>query len=398
MFLGRHRSRLDQIRARFDRRPGRDSSSLVEAEARLTLAVDRFLTAHAEEREATDRLTHAFDLIPQGLVLADVERTVVFRHRAASGFVDARHSEALVESAIAELIARAVTGVAENRTLDLFGPPRRAIQLRAGPLRGEPADQPVLGAFVLVEDVSHRQRLEAVRRDFVANISHELKTPIGAIGVLAENLVDETDPAVVRRLSDRMQREAFRLAHTIDDLLALSRIEVDTLPEPEPVDVASAIAEAVERTRPAAQLAQVRITGTDVAAGLVIDGDRRQLVSALVNVLDNAVKYSEASSEVVVSAARSDDHVAISVADHGIGIPTRDLERVFERFYRVDRARSRETGGTGLGLAIVRHVVNNHDGEIEVSSEEGVGTTFVLRFPAPTPPAGDPARPAQEQR
>ncbi len=398
MFLGRHRSRLDQIRARFDRRPGRDSSSLVEAEARLTLAVDRFLTAHAEEREATDRLTHAFDLIPQGLVLADVEGTVVFRNRAASGFVDARHSEALVESAIAELIARAVTGVAENRTLDLFGPPRRAIQLRAGPLRGEPADQPVLGAFVLVEDVSHRQRLEAVRRDFVANISHELKTPIGAIGVLAENLVDETDPAEVRRLSDRMQREAFRLAHTIDDLLALSRIEVDTLPEPEPVDVASAIAEAVERTRPAAQLAQVRITGTDVAAGLVIDGDRRQLVSALVNVLDNAVKYSEASSEVVVSAARSDDHVAISVADHGIGIPTRDLERVFERFYRVDRARSRETGGTGLGLAIVRHVVNNHDGEIEVSSEEGVGTTFVLRFPAPTPPAGDPARPAQEQR
>lgn len=418
MLSGRHTSRLDQIRRRFDRRADRPSRSLVEAESRLSAAVDRHFAAHGVERDVSERLTRAFDLIPQGVILADADGVVGFRNRAASGFVDARHGEALVEGAITELIGRAVGGVSETRTLELYGPPRRAVQLRAGPLRGDAGgdrdDRPVVGAFVLVEDVSDRQRLEAVRRDFVANISHELKTPIGALGVLAESLAGEDDPAVVARLADRMQREAFRVAHTIDDLLQLSRIETDSLPDPEPVDVASVVAEAIDRTVPAAVLRRVQVRAPRVESGLVVQGDRLQLVSALVNLLDNAVKYSDPGTDAIVevAAARRDGWVAISVTDHGMGIPGRDLERIFERFYRVDRARSRETGGTGLGLAIVRHVVSNHDGEVTVTSREGEGTTFVLRFPDgaavgptprshPLPPAGTstagvPAGSAQE--
>lgn len=395
MFGRRHRSRLDQLRGRFDRSAGRPSASLVEAEARLSSAVDRHFVREAADRAAADRLTQAFDLIPQGIVLADADGTVRFRNRAASGFVDARHSEALVESAITELIADAVRGESRTQTFDLFGPPRRAIQLRAGPLRpdpaagstggdGEPGPGEVAGAFVMVEDVSERQRLEAVRRDFVANISHELKTPVGALGVLAESLAGEDDLDVVHRLAGRMQREAFRVAHTIDDLLQLSRIEVGRHEEPEVVSVRVVIEEAVERTRPAAELRSVELQAAPVPAGLTVCGDRRQLVSALANVCENAVKYSDegGGSVVTVAATGSGEWVELTVADRGLGIPARDLERIFERFYRVDRARSRDTGGTGLGLAIVRHVVQNHQGEVSVASREGEGTTFVLRLPA----------------
>jgi two-component system sensor histidine kinase SenX3 len=233
----------------------------------------------------------------------------------------------------------------------------------------------------VIDDVTDRRRLEAVRRDFVANISHELKTPVGALGLLAETLLSEDDPAVARRLAERLLDEAFRVGRTIDDLLALSQIEADEVGLRDEVPVHLFIAEAVERVRPAAEQHDISIQVEEPAARLVVLGDRRQLVSATYNLLDNAVKYSDPGSTVEVRARTDGQWIELSVEDHGIGIPRRDLERVFERFYRVDRARSRETGGTGLGLAIVRHVASNHSGEVRVESREGEGSTFTLRLP-----------------
>lgn len=377
----RVRRQLDELRARFEPASGPASVSLDDAAERLGRAVEHHLDREITTLASAERLVGALDVVPQGIVLADAAGQVVFRNRAAAGFFAARHSEALVESAIAELIAAAVRGEANTRTLDLYGPPRRALQLRAVPLEG--LEVPGAGAFLVVEDVSERQRLDAVRRDFVANISHELKTPVGALGLLAETLVGETDTKVVRRLAGRMQREAFRVARTIDDLLELSQIEARELPAHDAVPVHLVVAEAVDRTRPAAEQQSVRFVVEAPDRAVSVVGDRRQLVSAVANLCDNAVKYSEAGAMVTISTASRAGSVSIAIQDQGVGIPAIDLERIFERFYRVDRARGRDTGGTGLGLAIVRHVVQNHDGEVSVVSREGEGSTFTLRLPAP---------------
>ena len=400
----RLRRRLDQLRRRIEPGSGLASTTLDDAVGRLARAIDVHFESHDSSNAASDRLMKALDVVPQGIVLAGADGNVVFRNRSAAEFLTARHGDALVGDAIADLIAESLAGLGQTRTLDLFGPPRRAIQVRAVPLRavrsdasasssGGSSDLPIDGAFLVVEDVSERQRLDTVRRDFVANISHELKTPVGALGVLAETLAGETDPVVVERLASRLQDEAFRVAHTIDDLLELSQIEVSGLPESEALAVSVIVADAVARTRHAADGRRVTIR-TDLGDGdLTVVGDRRQLVSAVANLCDNAVKYSEVGGDVVVSAAAHEAWVDIAVADNGIGIPARDVERIFERFYRVDRARSRDTGGTGLGLAIVRHVVNNHEGEIDVVSWEGEGSTFTLRLPAPVPSAETPNGP-----
>jgi two-component system sensor histidine kinase SenX3 len=252
------------------------------------------------------------------------------------------------------------------------------------------AGQPV-GGLAIIADITEKRRLEAIRRDFVANISHELKTPVGALSLLAETIISEDDPQVTQRLAERMVSEATRLANTIEDLLVLSRIESEERPQREPVPVHGVVAEAVTRIRPAAENAGIDLDVPDVGAHLETHGDRRQVVSALFNLLDNAVKYSDPGSEVAVLVTGDDDTVRISVQDRGIGIPAKDIERVFERFYRVDRARSRETGGTGLGLAIVRHVATNHGGSVSVTSQEGDGSTFTLRIPVgPGPVAVSP--------
>ncbi len=230
--------------------------------------------------------------------------------------------------------------------------------------------------------MSERRRLEAVRRDFVANISHELKTPVGALSLLAETLLGEDDADVVGRLAERILAEALRVGRTIDDLLELSRIEIDETFEHEVVHVDDVVAEAVQRIRPGAEQHGISLAAPDVDRDITVIGDRRQLVSALFNLLDNAVKYSEPGSPVEVNVATVDGWVEIAVRDHGIGIPSRDIDRIFERFYRVDRARSRETGGTGLGLAIVRHVAVNHDGDVRVESRQGEGSTFTLTLPS----------------
>jgi two-component system sensor histidine kinase SenX3 len=344
----------------------------------------------AADRRRVNLLERAVRSVPEGLVLTDEHGDVVFRNDVAAEFDGGRHSDALVEAAVRELVAEAVEeGHSGTRTLDLFGPPRRTMVVSARPVLA--AGQP-LGGLAMIADITEKRRLEAIRRDFVANISHELKTPVGALSLLAETIIAEDDPQVTQRLAERMVSEATRLANTIEDLLVLSRIESEERPDREAVPVHPVVTEAVTRIRPAAENLGITLGMHLTGHGPGVRGERRQLVSALYNLLDNAVKYSDPGSEVAVHVTDDGQDVRIAVEDHGIGIPAKDIERVFERFYRVDVARSRQTGGTGLGLSIVRHVMANHGGEVTVESRLGEGSTFVLRLPLaeplPTPPAG----------
>jgi two-component system, OmpR family, sensor histidine kinase SenX3 len=259
--------------------------------------------------------------------------------------------------------------------------------------------------LLLAEDQTESRRVEEVRRDFVANISHELKTPVGALALLAETMEEAADdPEAVRRFAGRMRQEASRLTYLVQDLITLSRIQAaEPVPDPNPVDLGAVVAEVLDRCRMKASARGIELAES-CDERLAILGDEDLLVTALRNLVENAVAYSPEKTRVVVSATRDGVNAAqISVADQGIGIPERDLERIFERFYRVDAARSRATGGTGLGLAIVKHVVAAHGGKVTVWSKEGVGSTFTLRLPAirNTPaadgtPAAGLAQPARE--
>jgi two-component system, OmpR family, sensor histidine kinase SenX3 len=357
------------------REPGGLDGALDRLEHSVSQATERC----TRMADAENRLSWALGAIANGVVIFDERGEVVYRNDPAASFLAARHSDALVEDAIGTLAADALRGRRAERELELFGPPRRMLNVRAVPL-ADPARPS--GVLVVVEDTSERRRLENVRRDFVANISHELKTPVGALALLAETLLDERDPEVARRLAERLANEAFRVGGTIDDLLELSRLEVASAPANEHVPVSTFVTEAVARVEPAAEQRGIEFAVEETPDRLTVVGERRQLVSAVTNLLDNAVKYSEPGSSVEVRARTDGTWVDVTVRDHGMGIPRRDLERIFERFYRVDRARSRETGGTGLGLAIVRHVASNHRGEVRVESREGLGSTFTLRLPA----------------
>ena len=354
------------------------------------------------------RLRYAVDQLELGVVLWDARGQELFRNRVAQAMSEARDGHVLVAAATEELLGEAIAGRSVRRVVELFGPPAESFVVSAGPYSEAGV---VAGALAVVEDRSLQRRTETVRRDFVANISHELKTPIGALGLLAETLRDEPDHAVIQRLAERMILEADRVSRTVDDLLELSRIEFGDDAEFEDIDVLSIVGEAEGRIASAAEQAGIKVR-SDVPPTLRILGDRRQLVSALFNLLDNAVKYSPEDSEIIVEAVDGpeDGVVQLFVTDSGIGVPRRDLDRIFERFYRVDRARSRVTGGTGLGLAIVRHVASNHGGEVLVESTEGVGSTFTLILPrtggretpsgtdrpGPSSPAVHPNPPIQE--
>jgi two-component system sensor histidine kinase SenX3 len=253
--------------------------------------------------------------------------------------------------------------------------------VRAAPLGAGVGDGGLI--LLLIEDQTESRRVEEVRRDFVANTSHELKTPVGALALLAETVEDAADdPEAVRRFARRMRQEASRLTNLVQDMITLSRIQAaEPVTDPVPVALDAVVAEAVDRCRMKASARGIELASTGLS-GLCVLGDEDLLVTALRNLLENAVAYSPDKTRVHVTTRRAGrDAVEISVADQGIGIPERDLERIFERFYRVDAARSRATGGTGLGLAIVKHVTAAHGGKVTVISTEGAGSTFTLRLP-----------------
>lgn len=335
---------------------------------------------------ASDSGMSALDHHPTGVVISDAQSRVLLKNRSAQALAGT-HAAILIDAAVERHIVTAIAGENGNEEVDLYGPPRKVVVLTSRPL-------PDGGAVVFIDDISERRRLDQVRTDFVANLSHELKTPIGALSVLAETLADEAafdppHPDTVARLVDRITMEADRASRTLDDLMELSLIEVGGETASEPVRLADVVRGAVERVTEIAAQRDITISvldpaaeGTALSDGLTIDGDRRQLVSAVGNLVENAVKYSNYGGQVQVRVRQADPWIEVMVVDQGVGIPQRDLDRIFERFYRVDRARSRDTGGTGLGLSIVRHVAHNHGGEVIVASVEGEGSTFVLRLPA----------------
>jgi two-component system sensor histidine kinase SenX3 len=315
------------------------------------------------------RLREVLDALPLGVVVRDERGVEVLRNDKGVSPTQDIQADALIARVLDELLAAGGPG---SRVVELHGPPARSVELSVRVLASG-------GVMATVEDASQRRRLDAVRRDFVDNVNHELRTPIGAIGVLLEALEGETDPEVVRRLLARMNAEVARADELLEDLLELGRIEGRAEPVRLPLELDALLAAAVDRVRPASERMGVRIEFGPVA-DVIVHANRDELVSAVANLLDNAVKYSERGSSVDLSAAAAGEAVDIVVRDRGIGVPAKDLDRIFERFYRVDPARDRATGGSGLGLSIVRHVAVNHGGEVLVSSVEGEGSTFTLRL------------------
>jgi two-component system sensor histidine kinase SenX3 len=235
---------------------------------------------------------------------------------------------------------------------------------------------------VLIFDDTEARRLDAVRRDFVANISHELKTPIGGISILAEALAEgSNDPELVKNFSERMLIEANRLSHLVQEIIDLSRIQdQNTMQNSEMVSLNKVVEEAIYQSKVRAEKRHVEI---NFAADEEVEffGDRKQLVMAISNLVENAINYSPERTTVNVVLRKNEDVAEIAISDQGVGIAESDIERIFERFYRVDSARSRDTGGTGLGLSIVKHVISNHGGDIQVWSVPGTGSTFTVLLP-----------------
>ena len=323
-------------------------------------------------------------VLSSSAVVLDRDDRVLMASAAAREFGHVKDGQLMVGELLA--LVRQVRRDGETREGEIevssskLGGRRSNFAVRVAPLGSPGGDGLIL---LLADDQTESRRVEEVKRDLVANISHELKTPVGALALLAETMEEAADdPEAVRRFAGRMRQEASRLTYLIQDLITLSRIQgAEPVPDPSPVDLGAVVAEAVDRCRMKANARGIDLVATG-EAGLDVLGDEDLLVTALRNLLENAVAYSPEKTRVVVSSARDGVSAAqISVADQGIGIPERDLERIFERFYRVDPARSRATGGTGLGLAIVKHVMAAHGGKVSVWSKEGVGSTFTLRLP-----------------
>ncbi len=379
-----------------------DSVVLVVGLAALVVGVATFAYARSQLARANIELNPAWDdELPGGAaeVLAALSSAVVVLDTAdrvvkasaaafAMGLVRDGH---LHESLLSIVRTVRQTGLVDDRDVEFdrgFGG-SLLLDVRVVPLGP-------LHVLVLVEDRTEARRVEEVRRDFVANVSHELKTPIGAISLLAETLIPAADdPATVVRFATRLQKESTRLSQLVQEIIDLSQLQSSAgLSKPVLVSVDLVVSEAIDRCRLAAEAKHIEIEHGGLREQQVF-GDSALLVTAVGNLVDNAVHYSEEGTRIGVGVGRRDNVVEISVADQGIGIPPGERDRVFERFYRVDPARSRRTGGTGLGLSIVKHVAANHGGEVTVTSELGRGSTFTLRLPAAPgdreiPPAREP--------
>ena len=336
-----------------------------------------------------DEVIRVLNVLPSASLVVAPDCSVL-RSNARAAALGLINRDAVTIPDIVHLIERvAEDGHAREQEMRVRRPPlgRELLELRV-----RVAALGTGAILVLIDDLAEERRVDVVRRDFVANVSHELKTPVGALSLLAEAVLAASDDAdQVRHFAERMQAEAARLSHLVQDVIDLSRLQGDDpLTHAEVVDVDDLVRRAVDEVRTPASREEIEIITGDPCGGLLY-GDERQLLAALRNLLVNAIAYSPGHTRVAVNAVLSGRIVEIAVKDQGIGIAGNDLDRVFERFYRVDPARSRVTGGTGLGLAIVKHVSQNHGGECTVWSELGEGSTFTLRLPAYLPSsASDP--------
>ncbi len=315
----------------------------------------------------------------ESLVLIPGEE-ILFQSQGVSNFGLIKDERITSEDLLALIRVVRRTRESHRGTLELargpIGAGKRELKVSVAPLDDEGM------VLVLISDESEARRIDAVRRDFVANVSHELKTPIGALGLLSEAILGAKDqPDEVVRFATRMQNEAKRLTELVQDIIDLSRLQSsDPLQKALEVEVSDVVREAVDQAQFSSEQRGITLEIGDIEDATVI-GDRDQLITAVHNLVENAVNYSPERTKVSIVTKRVGDIIEISVTDQGIGIADSELNRIFERFYRVDPARSRLTGGTGLGLSIVKHVALNHGGDVKVWSKEGVGSTFTLQLP-----------------
>jgi two-component system, OmpR family, sensor histidine kinase SenX3 len=331
---------------------------------------------------AYDRMRGALEASAGAVVVWDEGARVVFSNVDRLVGSDSA-AELLVGRCVSEALLSALTGNPTVQQVELYGPPRRSLEVSSNIIAGRDG---MIGAVAKIEETTQRDRVESMRRDFVTNVSHELRTPVGALSLLAETLATEAtssnpDFPTMTRFADRLVRESIRLSSLVDDLLSLA--SADTAGELTWIDIDALIDDSMSRVANSAAVANVGLECACPSGGISVLAEVRQLTSAVYNLLDNAVKYSDPGGVVTIRAVVDPDDggLRIEVTDTGIGIPMRDRERIFERFYRVDKARARGTGGTGLGLAIVRNIARAHGGDVSVKSMEGHGSTFTLRLP-----------------
>ncbi|HWO70015.1 MAG TPA: ATP-binding protein [Actinomycetota bacterium] len=383
LLLGRSLGRIRRAALRLaDELPGvrampwelRDPAGVARVLERAADELARERRAAAEEREVRDLILASME---EGVLLADADGLVRFANRAAERMLGGPipSASALAPAALREALAAALRERRGVTVEALRGAPARHLRATAVPVEGG-------GALLVLRDVTEAKRVEAMRRDFVANASHELKTPVASILAAAETIRTAAveDPSAVAGFAERLERDASRLARIVADLLDLSRLEAGS-ERTERVAMETVVREEAERFAAQARDAGIELV-VDARPGPAVTGSRRDLALLVRNLLDNAIRYTGRGGRVEVAVGPADGEVLLRVSDTGAGIPSRDLPRIFERFYRVDPARSRETGGTGLGLSIVKHVVENHGGEVRVESELGRGSTFEVRLPA----------------
>jgi two-component system, OmpR family, phosphate regulon sensor histidine kinase PhoR len=362
---------------------------------RLGRALNLVAERQASQIEALttnrDEIETVLDSVTDGLIAIDPADLVTHLNPEAIRMFDATREavgrpfwEIAREAALSDLVGQVKANgrPAEGALTLAHASPRRDVEVRVSP-KGGPNEE-WKGAVLVFRDVTRLHRLEAVRRDFVANVSHEMKTPLTSIQGYVETLLSGAldDPEVARDFLGKIDRNARNLGHLVTDLLVLSRVEAGGIQvDPDPFALFSVVSEAAAACADKAREKGLEFQVVPGPREVLIRGDRDLLVRALVNLLDNAIQYTPSGGSVVVKLMRSETRLDVTVADTGIGIPAGDRERIFERFYRVDKARSRALGGTGLGLAIVKHVAERHGGSIRVISEEGKGSAFTLSLP-----------------
>ena len=362
-------------------------SETVEVALRgLAKAIDEIEEQRITADAFRQQLIAALDSLNYGIAIYGQDDQLIHTNPYASSFLSGVHSGALIADAIDELFQTRDGQEVIDQELDVFdnSHPSSVTHSRKKTfyiiLRELSIEGNQIGSVVTIEDISEQERLESVRRDFISNISHELKTPIGAIALLTETLLGEPDTDLVQKFAPNILQETERLSETIDDLLSLSRIEHGSTDSFNQIDILKCAEQAIDRVNIFAKQNEVTVLTSFPPAPVHLFGDELQLTSAFYNILENSVKYKRINQgNVHLTVQQLDDFIEIEISDNGIGIPTKDLDRIFERFYCVDRSHS--GSGVGLGLAIVRHVIVNHEGVIRIESTEGVGTTFFIQFP-----------------
>ena len=362
-------------------------SETVEVALRgLAKAIDEIEEQRITADAFRQQLIAALDSLNYGIAIYGQDDQLIHTNPYASSFLSGVHSGALIADAIDELFQTRDGQEVIDQELDVFdnSHPSSVTHSRKKTfyiiLRELSIEGNQIGSVVTIEDISEQERLESVRRDFISNISHELKTPIGAIALLTETLLGEPDTDLVQKFAPNILQETERLSETIDDLLSLSRIEHGSTDSFNQIDILKCAEQAIDRVNIFAKQNEVTVLTSFPPAPVHLFGDELQLTSAFYNILENSVKYKRINQgNIHLTVQQLDDFIEVKISDNGIGIPTKDLDRIFERFYCVDRSHS--GSGVGLGLAIVRHVIVNHEGVIRIESTEGVGTTFFIQFP-----------------